>query len=307
MKNDLLRIDNLLVIGLGLIGGSLALALRGRGFAGSFSAFNRSPAGIELALQTGIIDVAPASLEDAIAAADLIVIGVPTLAVEQVMKSIARHRRPGAVVTDVASVKGSVVDAARRVWGEVPSWLVPGHPIAGSEKSGVQAARADLFECHRVILTPLAQTAPAALELVDWMWRLTGAEVVHMDVDEHDRVLAMTSHLPHVLAFSLVDSLARQPASADIFRFAAGGFRDFTRIASSDVVMWRDIALANRDALLGAIDGFSHSLGGLREAIAASDGARIQEVFERARSARETYLRWLEENTRQQQHTETGE
>ena len=151
------------------------------------------------------------------------------------------------------------------------------------------------------------ETAPAALELVDWMWRLAGAEVVHMEAGEHDRVLAMTSHLPHVLAFSLVDSLARQPASADIFRFAAGGFRDFTRIASSDAVMWRDITLANRDALLEAIDGFSLSLLGLREAIAASDGARIQEVFERARSAREIYLRWLEENTQQQKRTETGE
>ena len=128
-----------------------------------------------------------------------------------------------------------------------------------------------------------------------------------MGVLEHDRVLAMTSHLPHVLAFSLVDSLARQPASADIFRFAAGGFRDFTRIASSDVVMWRDIALANRDALLGAIDGFAHSLSGLREAIAASDGSRIQEVFEHARSAREIYLRWHEESDQQRSHTGAGE
>jgi cyclohexadieny/prephenate dehydrogenase len=288
------RIDTLLVIGLGLIGGSLAAALRGQGFARRFTAFNRSRASLDFALAAGIIDAAPATLEQAIAEADLIVVGVPTLTVGRVFETIRDHARSDAVITDVASVKGSVVAAAQAAFGRVPARLVPGHPIAGAEKSGVEAARADLFRRHRVILTPLADSDPDAVSLVDEMWRLTGADVVRMDVNEHDRVLAMTSHLPHVLAFTLVDTLARQPASDDMFRFAAGGFRDFTRIASSDVVMWRDIALANRDALLVAIDSFTQGLSSLRSAVAGSDAEAIEQTFASARLARERYLRWLD-------------
>jgi len=288
------RIDTLLVVGLGLIGGSLAAALRGQGFARRFTAFNRSRASLEFALSAGIIDAAPATLEEAIAEADLIVVGVPTLTVARVFEAIRDHARSGTVITDVASVKGSVIAAAEAVFGQVPGTLVPGHPIAGAEKSGVEAARADLFRRHRVILTPLADTDSDALSLVDDMWRLTGADVVHMDVNEHDRVLAMTSHLPHVLAFALVDTLARQPSSDEVFRFAAGGFRDFTRIASSDVVMWRDIALANREALLVAIDSFTQGLSGLRAAVASGDAEAIEHTFASARRARERYLRWLD-------------
>lgn len=293
------RIDTLLIVGLGLIGGSLAAALHGKGFARRITAFNRSRASLDFALAAGLIDAAPQSLEAAVAEADLIVVGVPTLTVGQVFEVIRDHGRPGVLVTDVASVKGSVVAAAAAAFGSVPPGLVPGHPIAGAEKSGVEAARADLFERHRVILTPLSCTDAVALETVAAMWRLTAAEVVHMEVATHDRILAMTSHLPHMLAFALVDSLARQSASEDIFRFAAGGFRDFTRIASSDAVMWRDIALANRSALIDAIDGFSVTLDALRSAVAASDGQALEQVFVRARSAREHYLRWLEQGTRQ--------
>ncbi len=245
------RVGTLLFVGLGLIGGSLAAALRGTGFAARMTAFNRNRATLDYALGAGLIDAAPASLEQAIAEADLIVVGVPTLTVGRIFAAIREHGRPDVLITDVASVKGSVVAAAREAFGAVPPRLIPGHPIAGAEKSGVEAARADLFVRHRVILTPLEDSDPEALATIDAMWRLTGADVVRMDVAEHDRVLAMTSHLPHLLAFALVDSLANQPASDEIFRCAAGGFRDFTRIASSDVVMWRDIALANRDALLG--------------------------------------------------------
>jgi prephenate dehydrogenase len=291
------RIGTLLFVGLGLIGGSLAAALRGQGFAGRMTAWNRSRAGLDHALAEGLIDAAPASLEEAIAGADLVVVGVPTLSVGGVFAVIRDHGRPGAIVTDVASVKGSVVAAARQVFGEVPPWLVPGHPIAGAEKSGVHAARAELFARHRVILTPLADTDHGALATVERMWRLTGAEVVCMGVEEHDRVLAMTSHLPHLLAFALVDSLASQPSSDDIFRFAAGGFRDFTRIASSDVAMWRDIAVANREAILPALDGFAERLAAVRAAVAASDAETLGQVFARARAARERYLQWLELGT----------
>ena len=293
------RIDTLLIVGLGLIGGSLAAALRDKGFARRITAFNRNRASLDYALDAGLIDAAPQSLEAAVADADLIVVGVPTLTVARVFEVIRDHARPDVLITDVASVKGSVVAAAATVFGSVPPRLVPGHPIAGAEKSGVEAAQAGLFERHRVILTPLPDTDDTALSSVDAMWRLTGAEVVRMDVAAHDRILAMTSHLPHVLAFALVDSLARQSASEDIFRFAAGGFRDFTRIASSDVVMWRDIAIANRSALLDAIDGFTVTLDGLRSAVAAGDGAMLEQVFVRARTARERYLRWLEHGIQQ--------
>ena len=289
------RVGTLLFVGLGLIGGSLAAALRGTGFAARMTAFNRNRATLDFALGAGLIDAAPASLEEAIAEADLIVVGVPTLSVGRIFAAIRAHASPGVLITDVASVKGSVVAAAREAFGAVPPRLIPGHPIAGAEKSGVEAARADLFVRHRVILTPLPESDPEALATIDAMWRLTGAEVVRMDVAAHDRVLALTSHLPHLLAFALVDSLAGQPASDEIFRCAAGGFRDFTRIASSDVVMWRDIALANRDALLGALDGFTHTLDAVRAAVASGDGEELEQVFGRARAARERYLRWLEQ------------
>jgi prephenate dehydrogenase len=289
------RIGTLLFVGLGLIGGSLAAALRGTGFAARMTAWNRSRGGLEYALSEGLIDAAPAGLAEAVAEADLVVVGVPTLSVREVFGVLQANARPGTVVTDVASVKGSVVTAATEVFGSVPPWLVPGHPIAGAEKSGVQAARAELFRRHRVILTPLVQTDAAALDLVTAMWRLAGADVVRMGVREHDRVLALTSHLPHLLAYSLVDSLALQPTSEDIFRFAAGGFRDFTRIASSDVVMWRDISLANRDALLEALDGFTGRLAAVREAVAEGDAEALEAVFARARAARERYLQWLEQ------------
>jgi prephenate dehydrogenase len=292
------RVETLLVVGLGLIGGSLAKALRASGFAARITAYNRRRASLDYALAAGIIDAVPESLEAAVAEADLIVVGVPTLTVEHVFETVREHARPGVVVTDVASVKGSIVQAARRVFGALPPWLVPGHPIAGSEKSGVEAAQADLFDAHRVILTPARETDPAALELVESMWRLTGATVVRMDVEQHDRVLALTSHLPHLLAFALVDTLAQHPGSEDIFRFAAGGFRDFTRIASSDPVMWRDISIANSDALLEALDLFLARMMALRESLRDQDAAELEKTFARARAARETYLQWLEQAPR---------
>jgi prephenate dehydrogenase len=288
------QVETLLVVGLGLIGGSLAAALRGTGFAHRITAFNRRRASLDYALRCGYIDAVPADLDSAIAEADLIVIGVPTLTVQHVFERIRACGKPGVIMTDVASVKGSVVESAERAFGSLPAALVPGHPIAGAEHSGVESARATLFQRHRVILTPHASTAPAALELVTRMWRLTGADVHIMSAAEHDRVLAMTSHLPHMLAFALVEALSRQPQSDEIFRYAAGGFRDFTRIASSDAVMWRDIALANRVSLCNALDMFSHTLAGLRASIAAGDAASIEGLFEQARGARERYLRSLE-------------
>ena len=290
------RVASVLVIGLGLIGASLARALRASRFAPRIIGFDRDPARAARAGELGVVDVVADALPGALAMADLVVLAVPTLAVEAVLEDVRTHARAQAVITDVASVKGSVVEAAARVFGALPARFVPGHPIAGAERSGVDAASADLFRGCRVILAPDAGTDPQALATVCAMWRRAGAEVVEMDCETHDRVLALTSHLPHMLAFTLVDALAREDASEDIFRFAAGGFRDFTRIASSDAVMWRDIALANRVGLLSALDVFTARLAELRALVECADGPAMEAVFLRARAARGRYLRWLEQD-----------
>jgi prephenate dehydrogenase len=206
-------------------------------------------------------------------------------------------RAAGPVVTDVASVKGNLRDAAINVAGTMPPQLVLGHPIAGSERSGVDASSAELFVNHRVILTPVAGNDPAAVELVRAMWASAGAEVVDMTVEQHDKVLAATSHLPHVLAYTLVDALSSVENSDEIFRCAAGGFRDFTRIASSDPVMWRDIALANKNALLDAIDLFSEHLLRLRSAVQDENADELLDSFNRAKRARDDFAALLIERS----------
>ncbi|GAI39359.1 unnamed protein product, partial [marine sediment metagenome] len=198
-----------------------------------------------------------------------------------------------AIITDVGSAKGNVVREARLVFGQRLPRFVPGHPIAGSEQSGVEASNAALFRRHKVILTPLAETDPAALALVDRLWRALDADVEHMSVERHDEVLAATSHLPHLLAFGLVDSLAKRNENLEIFRYAAGGFRDFTRIAGSDPTMWHDIFLANRDAVLRTLDTYRSDLDALRDAIAEGDGHQLLGVFTRARVAREHFSKIL--------------
>ena len=246
-------------------------------------------ASLRRAVELGVIDRYEKDPGRAVRDADIIVIAVPLGAVEQVLRAISPHLKEDAVITDVGSAKGSVVAAAQAVFGEVPARFVPGHPIAGTEKNGVEASLVDLFQKRRVILTPLPQTAAPALAMVREMWRQAGAEVVEMSVDHHDEILAATSHLPHMLAFALVDTLARMHEQAEIFRYAAGGFRDFTRIASSDPVMWRDICLANREAVVTMIDRFQGDLAVLREAILAGDSGRIEEIFKRAKAARDKY------------------
>ena len=281
--------ERLLIVGLGLMGGSLALAARRAGLFSQMIGNSRSAATLEQGLREGVIDRAAPELGVALAeleAGDVVVICVPTLSVPDILALVRERARPEVTVTDVASVKGSVVAAARAVYGGVPPQLVPGHPIAGSEKSGVGAARADLFAHHEVILTPLAETGGEHLARVRALWSGLGARVSEMDPEGHDEVLAATSHLPHLLAFGLVDALAERAQNREIFRYAAGGFRDFTRIAGSDPAMWRDIALANRDALLEALDYFDGRLAVLREAIATQDGDLLTGVFTRAQAAR---------------------
>jgi prephenate dehydrogenase len=287
------RVDSIAIIGLGLIGGSLARAARESGFCRRVLGCGHRLPSLERGLALGVIDEFTTDLEEALQRADIVVICTPTLvAAETLGRCLAATAGMGSppVITDAASVKGSLLSAARAAGGgRVPAHFVPGHPIAGSERSGVEASDAGLFRHHRVILTPVAETDPAAHALVKAMWEAAGAELVDMSVARHDEVLAATSHLPHVLAYALVDALARSDSSEEIFRFAAGGFRDFTRIASSDPVMWRDIAIANRDALLGAIDGFSLHLSQLREAVAAGDADSLHATFSRAKTARDRF------------------
>jgi prephenate dehydrogenase len=292
-------VNRLVVIGLGLIGSSLAASAREKGFANQVIGISRRQSTLEIALTHGVVDRCAESLEQIaseLGSGDLVVIAVPTLSVPQILQDCASNLSADVTITDVASVKQSVVEAAENLYGKVPSQIIPGHPIAGSEKSGVTAANAHLFVDHRVILTPVESTAEDHLARVIGLWEATGATVSTMSVQEHDQILAATSHLPHFLAYSLVDTLASMRDKNDIFRYAAGGFRDFTRIAGSDPVMWRDIALANKDAIISVMDQMMDNLEAMRSAIASGDRDYLTNLFARARDARNQYSRMLESN-----------
>lgn len=286
------RADTVVILGLGLIGGSLARALRSSGFCQRLLGYGHREPSLRRGVELGVIDDFTLDLDEAIAQADIMVLCTPTLVastmLEKILPAVAASGN-SPVITDAASVKGSLHDTAIKVAGCMLPRLVLGHPIAGSERSGVEASREDLFVNHRVILTPVEGNDPQAVELVRGMWASAGAEVVDMSVAQHDAVLAATSHLPHVLAYTLVDALAASDASDDIFHCAAGGFRDFTRIASSDPVMWRDIAIANKAALLESMDTFSQHLTRLREAIVAEDADQLLDTFSRAKQARDHF------------------
>lgn len=279
----------LVVVGLGLIGGSFAKGMRESGLCAEVVGVDLDAASRVLAIELGVVDRCETDLALACKGADVIQLAVPILAMEKMLALLAGMDLGPAILTDVGSAKGNVVRAATQAFGGMPARFVPGHPIAGSEQSGVEASNASLFERHKVILTPVAETDAAALAVVDAMWRALGADVEHMQVERHDEVLAATSHLPHLLAFGLVDSLAKRNENLDIFRYAAGGFRDFTRIAGSDPVMWHDIFLANREAVLRTLDTFRTDLDALRDAVDAGDGHQLLGVFTRARVAREHF------------------
>lgn len=282
-------INKLTIIGVGLIGGSLARALKQAGVCQEIVGSGRDATQLEKAVALGVIDRYELDPCVAVQDADVVVLAVPVGATTEVLRKIGPALTPQTVLTDVGSVKQCVIEDARAVFGEIPANFVPGHPIAGTEQSGVEASFAELFQQRRVVLTPLAHTRAEAVQQVRALWEQAGAEVIEMDAARHDAVLAATSHLPHLLAYTLVDTLARTDNNADIFRFAAGGFRDFTRIAASDPVMWRDICLANRSALLSVLEDFDADLEQLRKAIGAGDGARILEVFTRAKQARDQF------------------
>ena len=300
-------VNRLIIIGLGLIGASLAAAVKARGLVSEVVGISRRASTLELVLEADIIDTAESdllSIAPSLAAGDLVVIGVPTQTVPLILAECQQLLDPAVTITDVASVKGSVVEAALRVYGAMPAQFIPGHPIAGSEKSGVTAANADLFHHHRVILTPVDSVETHHFALVSALWRGVGSTVTRMSVEEHDVILAATSHLPHFLAYSLVDTLAAMEDKREIFRYAAGGFRDFTRIAASDPVMWRDIALANREAILAVLDEVMDNFSSLRVAIDQGDSDYLIDVFARAREARNHFGKLLENQQQQGDMTE---
>jgi 3-phosphoshikimate 1-carboxyvinyltransferase len=282
-----------LVIGLGLIGGSLARALRSRELVDEVVGYDRSRSECELGLSLGVIDRIGEDLEQEVRRADMVLLAVPVKVMESVLAEIKPWLRPQTLITDVGSTKGNLITAARALFGELPPGFVPGHPIAGAEKSGVGASDEDLFVRRKVILTPLPESDSGAVLAIARLWQAVGAEVLQMEVARHDEVLAATSHLPHLLAFSLVDTLAHEAENTDIFRYAAGGFRDFTRIAASDPSMWHDICFANRDQLLTQIDRFTDGVARLRDAVARGDSQQLLGIFTRAKSAREHFSRIL--------------
>ena len=302
------KINRLLVIGLGLIGSSLAKAACDRGLCNEVIGISRSPDTLTKALKANVVDRVASRIEDVageLGEGDVVVIGVPTLTVPTIVSQLQPLLAETVTITDVASVKGSVVKAVSEAYGEIPSQFVPGHPIAGSEKSGVDAANPALFEDHRVILTPLAETGAEHLQRVQLLWRGVGAVVSEMPVSEHDEVLAATSHLPHLLAYALVDTLSNMRENLEIFRYAAGGFRDFTRIAASDPLMWHDILMANDQAVLSVLDNLTDHIGHIKQAMIEKDSEHLLGVFTRASEARNHFTKMLENKAYLEPMTET--
>jgi len=285
VSEDGFRIRRLCLIGVGLIGGSLSLALKQAGVVGHVVGHARNEDSLRKGIQRGLLDSYALDPADAVRGCDLVVVATPLGAIRPVFAAIAPHLSDGCVITDVGSAKATVVADARAELGAHFPRFVAGHPIAGTENSGVEAGFAELFRERKVILTPVAETDASAEARVSAMWRAAGAEVERMSVVHHDRVLAATSHLPHMLAFALVSHLSKMSDQDEIFEYAAGGFRDFTRIASSDPVMWRDVCLANGEALLELIEGFQHELQEVAEAIRQRDADAL---FEHFRSAKQT-------------------
>ncbi len=283
-------IGTLAVIGVGLIGGSLARALREAGAVGEIVGCGRGRENLERAVELGVIDRYTHDVAEAAAGADLVFLAVPLGAMRQAFLALRDSLGPQALVTDGGSAKGSVVADCRAAAPDLLPRFVPGHPIAGTERNGVEASFAGLYRNRRVILTPLAENAADAVARVRAMWQACGAEVTEMSVEHHDEVLAATSHLPHMLAFGLVDMLARLKDNDEMFRYAAGGFRDFTRIASSNPVMWRDICIANRAALGPMLAAFAEEMNALAATIGSGDGNALLDIFQRAKAARDRYV-----------------
>ena len=282
--------ERVAVIGVGLIGGSFSLASKEKKLCGRVVGVGRSPANLKLALERGIVDSVESDISAAVRDADLVLVSAPVAQFENIFRKIKDILKPGALVTDAGSTKRDVVATARAALGGKIAQFIPAHPIAGAERSGAAAANAGLFQDRRVVLAPLAENRLQDVETVAALWCAIGARVSRMTPEEHDQVFAAVSHLPHLLAYALVSDVSRRPNSAQLFGYAAGGFRDFTRIASSHPEMWRDICVANSDQLLKEVSLFSGELEKIRKFLETKDAASLEELIADARAAREKWL-----------------
>ena len=286
--------DKVVIVGVGLIGGSFALGLKEAGAARHIAGLGRSKEALARALELGLIDEACDSPAQALRGADLVLIAAPVAQTAPILQSLLPFLAPHTIVTDAGSTKSDVVAAARAVLGDRIARFVPGHPIAGRESNGPDAAIAGLYRGKKAVLTPLPENAQADVDRVARAWQLCGAVIHILTPGEHDKVFAAVSHLPHLLAFALVDDVARKPHADLLFQYAASGFRDFTRIAGSSPEMWRDISLANRDALLGELDAYLAQLTHLRAHLAAADGPGLESVYANAQRARCAWIEAIE-------------
>lgn len=296
-------IRKLVIIGVGLIGGSFALALRKAGLVQHIAGVGRSRENVQRALKLGAIDEIATDLPSVLKNAQIVFLAIPVGQTGEIMKQIAPYLEPETIVTDAGSTKQDVIAAARTYLGKHLESFVPGHPIAGAERSGAGAAHAGLFRDKNVVLTPLDQTSAGAISQVTELWQACGACVSLMSARRHDEILAAVSHLPHVLAFALMHHISRAENDAEngqkkyhvfpneLLRFAGSGFRDFTRIAGSSPEMWRDICLGNREALIGQIDAYQRELVEVREKLALGDGESLERIFIEAREARQQWVK----------------
>lgn len=282
------------IVGVGLIGGSFALGLKAAGAVERVVGLGRSAQALARARELGIIDEAAASPQEALRGADLVLLAAPVAQTGPILAQLAPYLEPQTIVTDAGSTKSDVVVAARVALGDRIKQFVPGHPIAGRESNGPDAAILDLYRGKKTVLAPLPENAPDAIDKVAAAWRTCGAVIHMLTPQEHDKVFAAVSHLPHLLAYALVDDIAGKPHADLLFQYAASGFRDFTRIAGSSPEMWRDISLANRDALLGELDAYLAQLTHLRARLAAGDGAALEATYANAQRARRAWIEAIE-------------
>ncbi|MEK0435073.1 MAG: Prephenate dehydrogenase [Pseudomonadota bacterium] len=297
--------DRIVVFGVGLIGGSFALALKQAGEVKQVIGVGRRVETLQRAQALGIID----TIGDAssVAGADLVLIAAPVAQTEMLLREMQPHLQAGTVVTDAGSTKSDVVQAARAALGEKIAQFVPGHPIAGREQNGPEAALADLYHGKKVVLTALPENSSDSIARVAGAWERCGALIHYLSAEEHDAVFAAVSHLPHLLAYALVGDIASRENADRLFQYAASGFRDFTRIAGSSPEMWRDISLANRQALLAELDAYTAQLASLRTMLLSADGAALEQVYARAQSARQSWIAAIEAAEQARAHEQGGD
>lgn len=302
-----MSLKKIAVFGVGLIGGSFALALKRESAVAEVVGVGRRRETLEQAQRLGLIDRIAGDVADAVSGADLILVAAPVAQTGALLSAMAPHLQPDTVITDAGSTKSDVAAAARAALGDKIAQFVPGHPIAGREQNGPDAALPDLYVGKKVILTPLPESRADLVERVASVWKRCGALIHQLSAQEHDAVFAAVSHLPHLLAYALIDDIAARPNAERLFQYAASGFRDFTRIAGSSPEMWRDIALANRPALLAELDSYLVQVTQMRDLLDKNDGAALEALFGRSQRARQSWIAAIEAAEQQRPYEQGGD